>query len=158
MNSGKIFERDIKNSIPKGTYCKKLQDAAIGFNIENSEQRFSPQSPYDYFIYHKPYALAIECKTVLNGGMSFDGSNPMIKKHQIEELIKAAECEMIAGLLCNFRDTEHTYFLPIAQFEFLRQTIGKKSFNEKDIKGLAIVIPSRKLKVNYRYDLTVLWR
>jgi penicillin-binding protein-related factor A (putative recombinase) len=81
----------------------------------------------------------------------------MIKQHQIDELIKAASFGIVAGFVINFRKTEHTYFLPIAQFEFLRQTIDKKSFNERDIQGLSILIPSRKLKVNYRYDLTVLW-
>jgi penicillin-binding protein-related factor A (putative recombinase) len=80
----------------------------------------------------------------------------MIKQHQIDELIKAASYGIVSGFVLNLRDGG-TYFLPMAQFEFLRQTIGKKSFNEKDIKGLALEIPSKKLRVNYRYDISVLW-
>lgn len=156
MNPGKQFEEDFKKSIPDDTYYLRLHDSSIGFDIENSTQRFALKSPYDCLLYRKGKLYCLELKSVQKGGISYAGGNPKIKEHQIKELIKAAQFGIISGFICNFRDTGSTYFLPVAQFEFLRQTNTKKSFNEKDIKGIAIEIPHRKLRVNYRYDLSVL--
>lgn len=156
MNKGKIFEENFKKSVPEDTYYLRLHDSSIGFDIENSTQRFALKSPYDAILYRNGRMYCLELKSVEKGAISFSGSNPKIKEHQINELIKAAQYGIISGFVCNFRDTGNTYFLPIANFEFFRQESSKKSFNERDIRGLSIEIPHRKLKVNYRYDLTVL--
>jgi recombination protein U len=153
---GKQFEDNFKNSIPEDAYYKKFNDASIGFDIENSTQRFAPKSPYDYILFRNGRMYSLELKSVQNGAISYAGVSPMIKEHQINELIKAARYGIISGFVVNFRDTGNTYFLPIANFEFIRLESSKKSFNENDIKGLSIEIPHRKLKVNYRYDLSVL--
>lgn len=156
MNTGKIFEENFKKSIPEDTYYLRLHDSSIGFDIENSSQRFALKSPYDCILYRKGKLYCLELKSVEKGAINYSGSNPKIKEHQINELIKASGYGCHAGFILNFRKTENTYFLPIAQFEFIRQTSAKKSLNESDIEGVSIKIPSRKLKVNYRYDLTVL--
>ena len=156
MNAGKRFEQDFKNSIPPDTYYLRLHDSSIGFDIENSTQRFALKSPFDCILYHDGRMYCLELKSVLHGAISHAGSSPKIKSHQIDELIKASQFDIVAGFILNFRDTENTYFLPIAQFDFLRQESLKKSFNEKDIRGLSIEIPHKKLKVNYRYDLRIL--
>lgn len=156
MNPGKVFEENFKKSIPSDTYYQRLHDSSIGFDIENSTQRFALKSPYDCFLYRKGKLYCLELKSVKNGAISYLGSNPKIKEHQIKELIKARGYGINAGFICNFRDTENTYYLPISQFEFLRHVNTKKSFNESDIQGISIKIPCRKLKVNYRYDLSVL--
>lgn len=156
-NQGKRFEADFKNSIPADTYYLRLHDSSIGFDIKNSTQRFALKSPFDCILYRSGRMYCLELKSVEKGAISYTGSNPKIKEHQIKELIKASEHGITSGFILNFRKTEHAYFLPIAQFEFLRQTLDKKSFNEKDLQGFVIEIPQRKLRVNYRYDLSVLW-
>jgi len=157
MNQGKQFEQDFKKSIPADTYYLRLHDSSIGFDIENSTQRFALKSPFDCILYRQGRLYCLELKSTLFSAISHAGSNPIIKEHQVQELIKAAGYGAIAGFILNFRKTEHTYFLPIAQFEFLRQTLKKKSINEKDLQDYAVLIPQRKLRVNYRYDLSVLW-
>ena len=156
MNTGKRFEEDFKKSIPIDTYYLRLHDSSVGFDVENSTQRFALKSPFDCILYHDSRMYCLELKSVQNGAISHAGSSPKIKEHQIKELIKASQFGCYAGFILNFRNTENTYYLPIAQFEFLRMESTKKSFNENDIKGLAILLPSRKLKVNYRYDLSSL--
>jgi penicillin-binding protein-related factor A (putative recombinase) len=99
---------------------------------------------------------SLELKSVQSGAISYAGANPKIKEHQINELIMAAKFGIVSGFVINFRGTENTYFLPIINFEFLRNESNKKSLNERDIKGISLNIPHRKLKVNYRYDLSVL--
>lgn len=80
----------------------------------------------------------------------------MIKEHQIKNLIYASGfCK--AGFIFNFRTNENTYYVPIDAFNTFIKDTSKKSLNEKDIATIGIPIPSRKLKVNYRYNLEVLF-
>lgn len=156
MNTGKIFENNFKKSIPEDVYYLRLHDSSIGFDIENSTQRFALKSPYDCILYTKGKMYCLELKSTKSKAISYAGSSPMIKENQIKELIRASGFGCHAGFILNFRDTNNTYYLPIAQFDFLRNTSSKKSMNEKDIKDISILIPSKKLKVNYRYNLSEL--
>lgn len=154
MNTGKIFEENFKKSIPEDTYYLRLHDSSIGFDIENSTQRFALRSPYDCILFRKGRMFCLELKSCKGGRISYEGSSPMIKEHQIKELNKACQYGIDAGFILNFRDTGNTYFLPMAQFECLTQIDTKKSFNESDVRVFGLGLPHRKLKVNYRYDLT----
>ena len=158
MNPGKQFEENFKKSIPAGVYFKRLNDSSIGFDIENSTQRFALKSPYDYFLYYRGNLYCLELKSTKNKAISYAGSSPMIKEHQIKELEKAHEFGCKAGFVLNFRDTGNTYFMLINYFTHLTQKLNKNSFNEKDLEICknCIPIPSKKLKVNYRYDLTAM--
>jgi len=156
MNTGKVFEDNFKKSMPDDVYYLRLHDSSIGFDIENSTQRFALKSPYDCILYHKGKMYCLELKSTKSKAISYEGSSPMIKDNQIKELIKASSYGCKSGFVLNFRDTNNTYFLPIAQFIFLKHMSSKKSMNENDIKGISLLIPGRKLKVNYRYDLSVL--
>lgn len=154
MNEGKIFEKDIKASIPENTYYLKLPDASIGFDIENSTQRFAPKSPYDNILYRNGRMHALELKSTKSGRVSFRGKSPMIKQHQIDELIRAASFGIEAGFILNYRETL-TCYIPINAFCVFAEESEKKSINSKDAEDIGILIPQRKLKVHYRYDLTV---
>lgn len=80
----------------------------------------------------------------------------MIKEHQVKSLEDRSKvCE--AGFLLNFRRTGNTYYLAIQDFIKVASTVNKSSLNEADIKQFAIVIPHKVLKVNHRYDLSVLF-
>ena len=158
MNKGKIFEKDFQNSIPSDVYWKKLQDAAIGFNVEESQQRFAPKSPYDLFLYRYPNMWCLELKSTEGTSISFAGANPMIKKHQREELMKAYEKGCIAGLVLNFRKYPLTYFMPIQVFEEFAGNTDKKSINVKDIQDMIendvevpILISQELKQAHYRY-------
>ena len=158
MNQGKIFENDFQESVPDDVYCQKLQDAAIGFNIEESKQRFAPKSPYDYFLYRKPNMWCLELKSTQGTSMSFAGKTPMIKKHQREELMKAYKKGCIAGLVLNFRKYPLTYYIPIRLFEEFVESTDKKSINVKDIWNMIdnseespILIGQELKQVHYRY-------
>lgn len=158
MNEGKKFEQNFRKSIPEDVYYMKLHDSSIGFDIENSTQRFALKSPFDYILYYKGNMYCLELKTTKNKAISFSGSSPMIKQHQIDELIKANDKGCIAGFILNFRESGNTYFMNIRYFRTLSFELKKKSFNEEDLYASPklIKIPSKKLKVNYRYDLSAM--
>ena len=158
MNEGKIFEQDFKKSVPEDVYYLRLHDSSIGFDIENSTQRFALKSPYDVILFRYPMMYCLELKSTKSGRVSFAGTKPMIRDNQIKELIKAAQYQCRAGFVINFRDTEHTYYIPISAFTaFVQDRTDKKSMNEADVCGISVRVPQRKLKVHYRYDLNVLF-
>lgn len=76
MNEGKRFENNFKKSVPKDAYYLRLHDSSIGFDIENSTQRFALKSPFDCLLYRKGRMYCLELKTVKDGGISYAGSSP----------------------------------------------------------------------------------
>lgn len=77
-----------------------------------------------------------------------------IKKHQIIGLQKAAAYDgVIAGFVLNFRNAETTCFVEINHFVETVGKLEKKSINQMDVLSCGLLIPQKKLKVNYRYDL-----
>lgn len=157
MNPGKRFENDFKASVPEGVYYLRLHDSAIGFDIEHSTQRFAIKSPYDVVLCRDGQMYALELKSNQETSMSFVGSSPRIQMRQVDELIKAERSGVVAGLVLNFRTFEETYFVPASVFKVFADMSGKKSVNIHDARGLGRLIPARKLKVNYRYDLSPIW-
>lgn len=154
MNCGKIFENDFKKSVPKDVYCLRLTDSAIGFDVNNSTQRFALKSPYDFVLCKDGRMYAIELKSNAGTSISFDGEKPEIKPSQIKNLLKAECSGAVAGLLLNFRKTNETFFIPVGIFKRFVDTCSKKSININDAKSIGIEIPARKLKVHYRYNLS----
>lgn len=157
MNAGKRFEQDFKASVPADVYYLRLHDSAIGFDIEHSTQRFAIQSPYDVVLCRDSRMYALELKSNQEKSMSFAGSSPRIKARQVDELIKAEKAGAVAGLVLNFRSYEETYFIIASVFQVFMEMSGKKSINVDDARGMGVLLPARKLRVNYRYDLSPIW-
>lgn len=157
MNPGKRFEKDFKASVPGDVYYLRLHDSAVGFDIKNSTQRFSIKSPYDVVLCRNGKMYAFELKSTNKQSVSFDGSNPMIKEWQVEALESVDQAGGVSGVVLNFRSSAETYFLNIRVFEWLANRVGRKSLNIKDVREWGVRLPEKKLRVNYRYDLSPLW-
>ena len=152
MNKGKQFEHDFQKSVPKGVYCLRLTDSSPAGFGGNDNMRFSIQSPYDFILFNGKM-FALELKSTKQKSISFAGSSPMIKPHQIKALTAAHEHGIIAGFLFNFQDAS-TYFIPIDNFNNYIATTTRKSVPICDCNTIGYEVPMRKLKVNFRYDLT----
>lgn len=164
---GKRFEDNWKLSLPKDVLYHRLKDSAQSFdkNKKNSKLRFSLKNPCDCFMFYSPYFFTLELKSVGTTSISFEREKPKsnndkktIHYHQIEGLRKFSKYNnTISGFLFNFRhkdSTETLYFQRIEDFDQMITDINKKSFNEKDlIEHNPIILESRKLKVNYRYNV-----
>lgn len=158
-NTGKVFEKEFRDSIPEDVYYKKMQDSANGFNVEDSKLRFAAKSPYDFFLYRKPNMWCLELKSISGTSISFEGKKPLIKKHQRKELLKAHCKGCIAGLVLHFRKYPVTYFVPIQAFEDFAEKTDKKSINVKDIQEMikeengALLINQEFMITHYRYAI-----
>lgn len=159
MNAGKRFEADWRDSIPADVYYHRLNDPAQSF-APGANTRFSLDNPFDCMMYRYPTLFTLELKTTKGTSFTFWRSDfgkgtYMIKKVQILGLTEAARYTgVVAGLLLNFREKQHTYFLDIESFAEYTKTLPKKSINEQDVIAAGgLLIGQRLLKVNSRYDV-----
>ena len=158
---GKQFEADFAASVPKRAYFQRIKDPAQSFG-GGENTRFSLPNPFDCFMYAYPNLFVLELKTAA-GAMSFWGKDSEndtlkhtynIKRNQIKALQEASNYRgVIAGFVLNFRNENLTYFLEISKFLELTDTIDKKSINQIDVSLCGILIPQKKLKVHYKYDV-----
>ena len=156
-NPGKIFENDFKKSIPKDVWNKKWPDSAIGFNTEDSRQRFAAKSPFDYILCKKGQMYDFELKSTKDKRLSFRGRDPAIKMRQIEELINAKRVgKAKTGLIINFRLFEETYVIDPEIFLAFAENTAKSSINIEDVRLIGIKIPQTRLRRHYRYDINTL--
>lgn len=137
----------------------RLKDPAQGFS-GGENTRFSLHNPCDVFLFKCPYLIALELKSVNGTSLSFslEDNKKVIKKCQIDGLKELVKFQGIfGGFLINFRKTEKTYYISINDFERFVNSTSKKSINEKDIlKFNGVIIPQRKKKVRYVYDINFL--
>ena len=159
---GKQFEQAIKDSVPDDCLVYRLPDPASAFGQGNN-LRFSKKNPFDFIIWNPATKtlFALELKTVAGKSISFErerSDNGTIHKHQIDGLREWAKYGgVVAGFVIEFRENETTVFLDIDMFDKLEKTLTKKSFNLGDLSELAYtIIPQKKLRTRYKYDLTYL--
>jgi hypothetical protein len=161
QNKGKIFETNWKASVPDNIMYYRLKDSAQAFGGSNN-LRFSLKNPCDCFLFNGIYLFALELKSVGTSSISFERNKNEKKKvvhyHQIKGLMDFDKYKkVIAGFLFNFRKkdgSEILYYQHINKFNKMIDNMNKKSFNESDlVDNGAFIIDSKKLKVNYRYDI-----
>jgi penicillin-binding protein-related factor A (putative recombinase) len=133
MNTGKIFEKEWKDSIPENCYYLRIVDPPQSWG-DQTNLRFSPKNPFDALMYVYPNLFLLELKSTKGTAFSFTGTSPMIKKHQIVELSNACKFKgIVAGFVFNMTSKNKTYFLSIQGFNKFMELTDKKSINEKDI-------------------------
>lgn len=151
-NQGKLFEEDIKSSVPKTCWIYRLRDNASSFS-GGSQTRFTSSNICDYIVYDDltKTLFLLELKSTKNTSISLN----MIRKNQIEGLSKAGKHNLVAGLIFNYRNENNdTFFMNINNFINMINNIGKKSFNVKDLQNYnAIRIDCHKKRTRYQYDI-----
>lgn len=158
---GKIFEDDIKKSVPNYALIIRLPDSAQSF-YKNENLRFSKKNPFD-FIFWNPFSLtfySLELKTVKGVSISFertDTDTGEIHFHQIKGLETISKIQgTVCGFIIEFRKIHKTIFININDFLKLINLIDKKSFRLSDLDKYNIkyvIIPQVLLKTHYRYDI-----
>jgi len=152
MNQGKLFEQDIKKSVPPNVYYYRLQDSASGWSSSDSDNvRFTPKNKFDCLLFTRGVLILLELKSTQGTSIPYS----MIKDHQIEELNKASVYDGIkAGFLFNFRKSTRTYFMDIKDFIGYKDATDKKSINERDIEAHnGILIDQTLMRTRYKYYL-----
>lgn len=159
-NVGKVFEQQIKKSVPSYALLYRLPDSAQSFGGGNL--RFSNKNPFDFLIWdslkHKLYAL--EMKTVSGKSISFERDKSKSKEihyHQIQGLNEWNKYDgIVCGFIIEFREIEKTVFIHINEFNKIMSVIPKTSFNFNDLDNYKIkytVIEQIKARTRYTYKI-----
>jgi penicillin-binding protein-related factor A (putative recombinase) len=166
LNTGKIFEQEIRNSIDKeNIYHYRIPDSAVGFNFsDKTTTRFSVKNEFDDLFWYRRTLFCLEFKTSQITSFSFekgeDGGSKHIKQHQIDGLCRAGLYKgIIAGFIFNFRNNNnHTYCLRIQDFMDFYNNTTKKSINENDIISYHGININNELKRKYyKYNVQKLF-
>lgn len=152
-NEGKTFEDDFKKSVPDTCWIYRLRDNASSF-ANGDKTRFTTSNICDFILFddNTNTLSLIECKSTKSTSIPFT----MIRENQLKGLLDAYKHNIYAGIIVNFRNENNdTFFIPIHVFEYLKNTISKKSFNIKDLIQLnAIRVCSTKKRTHYKYNIT----
>ncbi len=151
-NAGKIFEEDIKKSIPSTCWIYRLRDNASSFS-NGTNTRFTSSNICDYIMLDdlSKTLFLFELKSTKNTSMPLD----MIRGNQIKGLQEARQHNLVAGFLFNFRNVDNdTFFMDINNFTAMSRSTEKKSFNIKDLENNnAVKIESTRKRTRYTYDI-----
>lgn len=166
-NSGKQFENSFEQSSKEqGLFTFRVKD--INYMAIKRGYRIS-RNPYDTIIFDGETLFTLELKSTKSKSISFSGSNPHIKEHQIEALTQSSQHDgVISGFILNFREpTDQTYFIHIDEMlHYMRLAQSQSEHPYKCRKGrklnrasisldicqeIGIEVLSIKKQVNYRY-------
>lgn len=152
-NIGKIFEAEIKASIPSEFYVERYKDDTAGF--------YGVSNPADFRLYKYPLTFLWELKS--HKGKSIPLAK--IRSSQLKGMEKANSHKGIyCGFIINFRDLEETYYITFsvlvseyyiknAKGEFEIKPDGRKSIPVDWCREYGEQIIQTKKKVRYSYDL-----
>ena len=152
QNAGKLFESDIKASVPDRCWFYRLRDNASSF-AGGANTRFTSSNICDYILFddNTRTLFLIECKSTKGTSIPLT----MIRDNQKKGLVEAGQHYLVAGLLVNFRNENNdTFFITIDDYVDMVESIGKKSFNIKDLtENGAVRVGCEKKRSRWRYDI-----
>ena len=143
ISRGKDFEVVVREAF------QKVPDTLVYRIPDQVTYKTGSKNPCDFFVYHKPVFLALECKATNKPSLPFAN----VTEYQWKELLRMSKYSgVVAGVLCWYTNYDRTIFIPIQFLETLKQN-GAKSIRY-DADSLAIIdIPGKKKRVFFDYDM-----
>lgn len=142
-NIGKVFEEEVKASIPPDFYIERYKDDTAGF--------YGVTNPADYRLYKYPYLFLIELKTHKGKSIPLDAIRP----NQIKGLHKAVQYKgVFGGFILNFRELEETYYITVQDMLAFVNNTERKSIPVEWCRNRGVRIEQKKKITRYTYDLS----
>lgn len=149
INSGKRFEQNWKNSIPKDIFYYRFRDGSSSWG-GNDKVRFQQTNICDCLMFDGDYLYLLELKSTKGKSLPFNN----IKKHQIDDLLWASEyANTICGLVIEFSELMECYFIEINQFKTFYDSTNRKSIPVDYLRKKGIKIDTEKKKINSKFDV-----
>ena len=141
-NIGKVFEAEVRASIPPDFYVERYKDDTAGF--------YGVSNPADYRLYKYPFTFLLELKSHKGKSIPLD----KIRESQRKGLVNAVQYRGIyGGYLLNFRELEETYYISATELEKYIESSYRKSIPVGWCREYGRLIPQKKKRVRYSYDL-----
>ena len=155
MNTGKRFEQQIRDSVPGNVYYYRLRDGTGAWSKNDGNVRFQQSNVCDCLLFAQNRLFMLELKSCK--GKSFPFSK--IRNDQLSGLIDAQKYDGItAGIVINFNEHGRTFYIDIDVLERKIALGSKKSINLSELELLGMEIPGTRKRVNYKWNLSVLWK
>ena len=160
MNSGKRFEENFKKSIPEQIAYIRLKDGGGWSDANNT--RFTPKNECDFILYDNRNMFMLELKSHKGKSIPYTAIKSADKSKEnvlhkafkfVERLCEFEEKGVVAGFIFNFADVEETYYVPAIGVLSHMLNSGRKSFELDWARSFSEIRISKKMKVNYRYDV-----
>lgn len=145
-NSGKLFEKDFKESFPPNISIDRLYDTMGGFaGIKNICDFIVYQYPYEYYFELKSY----EAKSIPLSAIS---------KAQYEGLLKKSYLPgVMPGVIFDYRDKDphnnEAYFIPIWRVKLFKDEATRKSISIEYARKYGNLLPGRCKVTRWTYDI-----
>lgn len=149
MNIGKVFEDEIKKSIPDTHFKYRFKDGTGAWG-GSDKTRFQSHNICDYQVMWNKYLFLLELKTHKGKSIPFN----CLREKQIKEMESASKYLNVKPyFIFNFRDLELTYAIKATDIAFYIRTSDKKSFSLLWCFSHGVEIKSEKLRTRYTYDM-----
>lgn len=168
-NPGKVFEEDIKESIPQNCTVQRLKDGSTTGTSDNP-RRIKTNNPCDFIVFDDVWYHMWELKS--HQGNSFPltpvtkdtkgriKAYGVIKKNQIDGMMNEyGKKNREPGFIFNFRDKDKTFFVSVKWVHQAVYEEGKKSLSLEWCEQHGTLIKQYKKfrsKIHWEYDLSVL--
>lgn len=149
LNSGKRFEQNFKNSIPKDMFYYRLRDGSSSWD-KSAKTRFQQTNICDCLIYDGDNLYTLELKSTKGKSLPFTN----IKEHQITDLLWCSNfLNVVSGFIIEFSSLNECYFIEISQFKSFYDTTERKSLPIDFCRKNGLKIDVTRLKINKRFNV-----
>lgn len=148
ISRGKDFEDVVKSAF------ERVPNTSVYRIPDQQNYKIGSKNPCDFFIYHKPFLYAIECKATNKPSLPFTN----ITEFQWESLLKMSKVDgVIAGILCWYVFNDRTIFIPIQFLETLKQNGAKSIRFDVDNEAITELVGKKK-RIYWDYDALAMFQ
>ena len=147
MNNGKIFEEEIKKSMPSWCYYYRLKDGTAAYG-GNNKVRFQAKNICDCIVVGQDFTYFLELKSTNQKSLPLIN----IKDNQLKGLTAIKHPKIKSYFIICFRKYEKCFSLS-ANKVLEAATSGEKSISMQFCYENGTEIDMLKIKVRYKYNL-----
>jgi recombination protein U len=149
MNNGKIFEQEIKASVPENVFFYRFKDGTASWG-KSDGVRFQAHNICDCMIYDGISLYLLELKS--HKGKSIPLS--CIRETQITDLNENAMFQnIVCGFLFNFSDLGRTFFVDVGDVLNFKRHSDRKSIPIEYCIEQGIEIEGTKKRTRYTWNI-----
>ena len=145
---GKVFEEEIKASIPKEYWFYRFKDNASSFS-GGENTRFTTSNIADCEVMTEEFLFILELKSHKGSSIPFT----CIRKNQIEEMSKVDHIRIKPYFILNYREKEKTFAVEARELKNFMESTERKSIPFDWCRENGIEITGIKKKVRFKYKL-----
>ena len=148
MNAGKIFEQEIKASVPDNTFFYRFKDSTASWGSEKT--RFAIHNICDCMLFDGQLLYLLELKSHKGKSIPFS----CIRQTQLDELSKAAMFDNVAtGFMFNFRDVGRTFYVNADIVRIFVLASERKSISIEVCVENGVEIKGTKKRTRYSWNI-----